>query len=87
MKVCGKCPSPDGCSAAEYCVIESRFEHADRRISAPVCSLCDRSAVGAWACVLGAAECAATSDLWGQWFLVQMYARDHGGILPPPTDR
>jgi hypothetical protein len=75
---CAKCPSLAGCSAASYCVIESRFHYANRSVTAPVCGTCGRSADTAWACVQSAdaAICAAQSDLWGQWFMVSMYARD-----------
>lgn len=75
---CAGCPSPAGCSAAMYCVTESRFHLANREIAAPACGTCGQSAATSWACTRSPlpAECAAQSDLWGQWFMVQMYARD-----------
>lgn len=73
---CKTCPSPNGCSAASYCVMESRFHYANQEVTAPVCATCDRSARGAWACTERVKPCDAQSELWGQWFLVQMYAAD-----------
>jgi hypothetical protein len=76
---CEKCPSKGGCSAASYCVIESRFHYGNHQITAPICEPCGRPANEAWACRESDDPdvCAAQSDLWGQWFLVQMYARDN----------
>jgi len=83
---CGGCPSGLGCAAARYCVIERRF-HDGRVIASPVCGACQQPAdSGAWACIhAGAEECAAQSDLWGEWFLVQMYARDEKRRLEGET--
>jgi len=86
---CGGCPSGLGCAAARYCVIERRFHGASRVITSPVCGACQRSAdSGAWACIhAGVEECAAQSDLWGQWFLVQIYARDEQDRLKTEETR
>lgn len=75
---CADCPSKPGCSAASFCVTESRFHYADRSTTAPVCQVCQRQAGGAWSCDKPADTpgCGAYSDLWAQWFLVMMYARD-----------
>lgn len=74
--LCGTCPSRLGCAAASYCVQESRFFRPDGEITAPSCGTCQRSAATAWGCMEASAPCDAQSDLWGQWFLVQMYAND-----------
>jgi len=72
---CGQCPTREACGVAEFCVTESRFGRADLSIGELTCRSCDRGSESAWACAKGG-DCDANSQLWGQWFLVRLYAND-----------
>jgi len=72
---CGQCPTREACGIAEFCVIESRFGRADLSIGELTCRSCGRGSESAWSCTEGG-DCDALSPLWGQWFLVRLYAND-----------
>ena len=72
---CGQCPTREACRVAEFCVIESRFGRADLSIGELTCRSCGRGSESAWACAKGG-DCDAGSQLWGEWFLVRLYAND-----------
>ena len=72
---CGQCPTREACEIAEFCVIESRFGRADLSIGELTCRSCGQSSESAWSCAKGG-NCDASSQLWGQWFLVRLYAND-----------
>ena len=73
--VCGHCPTREACRVAKFCVTESRFGRADLSIGDLTCRSCGRSSESAWSCTEGG-DCDAQSPLWGQWFLVKLYAND-----------
>jgi len=73
--VCEQCPTREACGVAGFCVIESRFGRADLSIGELTCRSCGRGSESAWSCTEGG-ECDAQSKLWGQWFLVKLYAND-----------
>jgi len=74
-EVCGQCPTREACAKAEFCPIESRFGRTDLTIGELTCGQCGRGSESAWSCTEGG-ECAASSKLWGEWFLVRLYADD-----------
>ena len=73
--VCDQCPTREACGVAEFCVIESRFGRADLSIGELTCRSCGRGSESAWSCAKGG-DCDASGQLWGQWFLVRLYAND-----------
>ena len=73
--VCEQCPTCEACEIAEFCVIESRFGRTDLSIGELTCRSCGRSSESSWACTKGG-DCDASSQLWGEWFLVRLYAND-----------
>lgn len=74
---CEQCPTREACEIAEFCVIESRFGRADLSIGTLTCGSCGRDSESSWHCQgAESGTCDAQSQLWGQWFLVRLYAND-----------